>query len=95
MKGYVIFQEDVFDEQAFERYKSMSPTSIEKYGGEFVVRGGDIDVLEGAFEHGRVVIIAFPSVDRAREWDHSDEYAEARKLRLGISSGQAIIVPGV
>ena len=94
MKGYVIFQEDVLDQEGFEQYKAMSPTSIQKYGGEFVVRGGDIDVLEGEFKHGRVVVIAFPSVEQAKAWYHSDEYAEAKALRVKVSRGQAIVVPG-
>ena len=95
MKGYVIFQEDVFDQEEFERYKTMSPASIEKFGGEFVVRGGDIEVLEGGFNHGRIVVLAFPTVDQARTWYHSDEYSDAKALRLKISSGQAVLVAGV
>ena len=95
MKGYVIFLEDVFDQQEFERYKTMSPGSIQKYGGEFVVRGGDIESLEGDFSYGRIVVIAFPTIEKARAWYHSDEYADAKVLRLKISSGQAVLVEGV
>jgi len=95
MKGYVIFQEDVFDQEAFETYKKLSPQSISAYGGEFIVRGGNIDVLEGDFAHERVVVIAFPSLERARAWYSSEEYADARELRLRISKGTAILVAGL
>ena len=95
MKGYVIFRETVFDQDAFDRYKSMSPGSIEQFGGRFLVRGGPVDVLEGEMAHQRVVIIEFPSVDAARSWYHSEEYADARELRLKISRGDAILVQGV
>ena len=94
MKGYVIFQEDVFDHDAFESYKKLSPRSITAYGGEFIVRGGNIDVLEGEFSHERVVVIAFPSPERARAWYNSEDYADARELRLQISKGSAILVTG-
>ena len=72
----------------------MSPASIAKFDGEFVVRGGPIELLEGQFEWQRVVVIAFPSADRARDWYNSDEYADARALRLKISRGLAILVEG-
>ncbi len=95
MKGYVIFQETVFDQEAFDRYKSMSPKSIEQFGGSFLVRGGPVDVLEGEMSHERVVVIEFPSAEAARAWYHSDEYADARDLRLKISRGDAILVQGI
>ena len=95
MKGYIIFQEDVFDPAAFEDYKALSPQSIAKFGGEFIVRGGPIESLEGDFAYGRVVIIAFPSPEAARAWYHSEDYAEARALRLKISKGEAILVEGL
>ena len=95
MKGYVIFQETVFDQEEFDRYKSMSPRSIEKFGGSFLVRGGPVDVLEGVMSHERVVVIEFPSVEAARSWYQSDDYADARDVRLQISRGDAILVQGV
>ena len=94
MKSYVIFQEDILDQAAFETYKQLSPQSIAKFGGEFVVRGGPIDVLEGDFAHERVVVIAFPSAQHARAWYGSEDYAEAKDLRLRISRGSAILVEG-
>lgn len=94
MTAYVIFQETIHDGQAFERYKQLSPASINKFGGQFVVRGGDIETLEGSFAHERVVIIAFPDAEHARQWHQSEEYAEAKAMRLKISSGDAILVQG-
>ncbi len=95
MKGYIIFQENVFDKEGFEKYKLMSPDSIARYGGEFVVRGGEIEVLEGKFDFERVVVIQFPSVEQARSWYFSDEYEEAKEFRLKISAGQAVLVQGL
>lgn len=95
MKGYVLFQEDVFDKEGFENYKVLSTESIKNFDGEFVVRGGDIQTLEGNFQYERVVIIAFPSIDQARAWYDSEEYSDARQLRLKISKGQAILIHGI
>ena len=95
MRAYFIFQEEISDKEAFEEYKKMSPESIKKYGGEFVVRGGDVEVIEGVFDFERVAILAFPSFEQARAWYNSEEYAEAKELRLKISKCQAILVQGI
>ncbi len=95
MKGYVIFLEDVFDAAEFERYKQMSPHSIRQYGGKFIIRGSDIEMLEGTFNKSRVVVLEFPSVQAARDWHASDDYADAKDLRLKISKCDAILVAGV
>ena len=95
MKAYFIFQEEILDKKAFEEYKKMSPESIKKYGGEFVVRGGDVEVLEGSFDFERVAVLVFPSLEQAKAWYNSEEYAEAKELRLKISKCQAILVQGI
>ena len=66
-----------------------------KFGGEFIVRGGEIETLEGDFTHERVVVIAFPTMEAARSWYRSDDYADARDLRLKISRGDAVLAGGV
>jgi uncharacterized protein (DUF1330 family) len=50
--------------------------------------------LEGPPENDRVVVIEFPSVERAREFWSSPEYSEARSKRLGAATGQFILVDG-
>jgi len=95
MTAYVIFQETIHDLRTFDEYKNLSPDSIGKFGGHFIVRGGSIDVLEGEFHQERVVVIAFPDAESARAWHQSDEYADAKAMRLEISSGDAILVEGV
>lgn len=95
MKGYILFQEDVFDQATFEKYKELSSASLVEYGGNFIVRGGQFNVLEGDFAHERVVIIEFPTVAQAEAWYDSEGYAAAKKLRLKASKGQAILITGV
>ena len=95
MPGYVYFQEDIFDPERFEEYKKQSVKSIAQYGGKFIARGGEVQVLEGDFNFSRVVIIEFPSVQAAREWHESPEYAAAKALRREISKGEAVLVEGV
>jgi uncharacterized protein (DUF1330 family) len=95
MPAYVIANVDVKDPVRYEDYKKMVPSSITKYGGKFVARGGKIDVLEGDWQPTRLVIIEFPSAERAREWWHCEEYAEAKALRQATSKGTLLILEGV
>jgi len=95
MKGCFIFQEDVFDEAEFERYRTLSPQSIKKYGDEFIVRGGEVEALEGAFNFQRLVSAAFASVGSAKPWFHSADYAFAKEQRPKISKGDALSVADV
>jgi uncharacterized protein (DUF1330 family) len=79
----------------YEDYKKMSPVSIQKYGGRFIARGGKAEVLEGTWQPKRLVLLEFPSVERAREWWASEDYRPAKELRQATSSGDMIVVEGL
>lgn len=95
MPAYVIAHIDVKDPVRYEDYKRMSPISIGKFGGKFIARGGTTEVLEGSWEPKRLVLLEFPSVERAREWWASDDYAPAKALRQATSYGEMDIVDGI
>ena len=95
MPAYVIAHIDVKDPVRYENYKKMSPVSIEKFGGRFIARGGKTEVLEGSWQPKRLVLLEFPSVERAREWWASDDYRPARDLRQATSTGDLIVVEGL
>ena len=95
MPAYVIAHIDVKDPVRYEDYKAMSPVSIKKFGGRFIARGGQTEVLEGTWQPKRLVLLEFPSVEMAREWWASDDYAPAKALRQATSSGDMIIVDGL
>ena len=94
MTAYVIYQADVLDPDQYAKYREKSPATLTAAGGEFLVRGGDIEVLEGETPLGRTVVIEFESMDAARAWYHGDGYTEARKLRAGAANANAYIVDG-
>ena len=89
MAAYVIANIDVKDPVRYQDYIKMSPVSIAKFGGRFVARGGKTEVLEGEWVPKRLVLLEFPSVERAREWWASDEYAPAKALRQATSVRRA------
>ena len=95
MAAYVIAHIDVKDPVQYEDYKKMSPVSIGKFGGRFIARGGAVEVLEGAWEPKRLVLLEFPSAEAAREWYASEDYAPAKALRQATSTGDLVMVEGV
>jgi len=95
MAGYLIVQIDVEDADTYEEYKVQVPTIIEKFGGEYLVRGGAMEVVEGEWPWPRLVVLKFPSVEQAKAFHSSIEYEGAKALRQSASKGNAVIVEGV
>lgn len=95
MAAYIIAEVEVRDKDRYETYKRMVPPTLALYGGRFVVRGGEVETLEGEWEPGRVVILEFPSAERAKAWWASEEYAEAKALRQATARTRMILVAGV
>ena len=95
MAGYVIGTVNVKDPERYERYKSMVVPTVEAYGGRYLVRGGEVQGIEGSWSPPRVVVLEFESAERAREWWASDEYAEAKALRHATADSEMIIVGGI
>jgi uncharacterized protein (DUF1330 family) len=94
MKAYVIAAETVNDAAMFQRYREAVPPTVAPFGGQFVVRGGNLSVLEGEWPHPRLVIIEFPSREAAEGWYRSEAYQKVISLRLNSTSGNVIIVDG-
>jgi len=94
MPAYIVVEVEVHDLQQYEDYKEMVPASLEAYDGHFIVRGGKVETLEGEWSPKRMVIVEFPSVEKAKAWWSSEEYAEAKALRQATARTQMIVVEG-
>lgn len=95
MSAYVIVEVDVHDPVTYEGYKLQTPESITKYGGRFVVRGGHAETLEGDWAPKRIVVVEFESLEQAKRWWSSPEYAPVKALRHRTASSRMIVVEGV
>ena len=95
MSAYVIVEIDVHDPVLYEEYKKLTPISIAPYGGKFVVRGGEAHTLEGDWKPKRIVVLEFPSVEKAREWWDGPVYRESRAILQRAAHTKMIVVPGV
>jgi uncharacterized protein (DUF1330 family) len=95
MPAYVIVETDIHDPEQYERYKAASPAAVAGGGGRFVVRGGELAVLEGDWHPKRLVVLEFEDLDTARRWYESENYQEAKKLREGAANLNMVAVEGV
>ena len=93
--GYVIAQITVTDPETYPKYVALVQPILDKFGGEFLVRGGRSESYEGTPPGERNVVIRFPSYEAARAWYHSEDYAEAKALRMSASTSVQTIVEGV
>jgi uncharacterized protein (DUF1330 family) len=95
MAAYVVVEIDVQDAVTYEKYRALAPASIAAYGGRYLVRGGATEPLEGSWRPPRFVILEFPSMDRARAWWSSPEYAAARALRQASAQTEMLLAEGL
>jgi uncharacterized protein (DUF1330 family) len=94
MSAYLIAHLDVTDAAKYEAYRTAVPAVIELFGGRYLVRGGAVEVLEGAWQVPRLVILTFDNMDQARLFYRSPEYQEVLPLRLAAAKGDVVLVEG-
>lgn len=95
MAAYVIAEVNVTNPTLYDEYRKLVPATLEKYGGRFAVRGGAVEPKEGGWAPARFVVVEFPTMELARKWYHSPEYAPALALRHKAADSRLILVDGV
>ena len=93
--GYVIAQLKVTNSENYKEYVNKVTDIVKKFDGEYLVRNGEFQSVEGEMKFPRLVIIKFPTYEKALEWYNSDEYKPVKKIRLENSEGSNIIVKGI
>ncbi len=95
MTAYVIVDIEVTDPDGYKEYVKLAPEAVKLYGGKYIARGGQNETLEGNWQAKRLVILEFPSVEQAKSWLISTEYAPARKLRHQHAHTNMVVVEGL
>jgi uncharacterized protein (DUF1330 family) len=93
--AYYIAHFEPKERDAIKPYSSQVAATFEPFGGRFVVRGGQIASLEGDPPKGHMVMIAFPSLEKAQAWFTSPAYAQIKPIRHRAGSTRAYIVEAV
>lgn len=92
--GYVIAEEDVTDPGTLQKYVDRVPETLAPFNHHYVVVSTKIQTLEGDPAKG-VVVIAFDSVEKAREWYDSPAYQAIKPIRQSAARSRIFIVGGV
>jgi uncharacterized protein (DUF1330 family) len=94
MPAYLIAEIEVTDLAAYEDYKKLTPAAIARYGGRFLVRGGKVEGREGNWSPQRLIVVEFPTMERARAFYDSPEYAPALAIRKRAARSRLLLVEG-
>ncbi len=94
MPAYLLVRAKISDMEQYQRYMRLTPAIAKKYGGEFVIRGGDKTVLEGPPVPERIVLLRFESVEAVERMYNSDEYQAAIKVREGAAEASFVVLEG-
>ena len=95
MAAYVIVDVRVTDPAKFEEYRKLVPPTIAAFSGRYLARGGRAEMLEGGWDPERVVILEFPTLERAREWWASAAYRRPKEMRQQCATTRMIVVESV
>jgi uncharacterized protein (DUF1330 family) len=95
MAAYLIVDVDIKDPAAYETYKAQVPAFIAKHGGEYLVRGGGMEVLEGDWRPTRLVLFRFPDRAAVKAFLADPGYQPLAALRHGIARTDMVVVDGL
>ncbi|MEZ4946844.1 MAG: DUF1330 domain-containing protein [Cyclobacteriaceae bacterium] len=95
MPAYIIVDVEITNANEYEEYKKHTPGSLVPYEGKFLTRGGVVENLEGDWKPSRLVILEFPSMEKAKAWWNSPGYAPAKLIRQRASKTQMIVADGI
>ena len=90
--AYVIINMKVTDPALYRQYMATAPAAVKAAGGEYLVRGGHVDVLEGDWQPDRVAMLRFPSLQAATAFYNGEMYCAARATRLNATEFFNMIV---
>ena len=95
MSAYLIADVEITNESVYAQYRERMTPTLDAYGGKFVARGGEIEVIGGSWNPQRLAIVAFDNMEQARAWLASPEFKELDDMRTSSSNINLVLVEGV
>ena len=95
MAAYLIVDLEVHDSDGFQKYREGVGALIAKHGGEYLVRGGEFEVIEGGWQPHRLVLFRFPNRQAIRDFFADPDYAALKDIRCKTAKTVAVAVDGV
>lgn len=95
MSVYVLAQLSIHDRETYDRYASRFMAVLSRYEGHLLAADEAPTVLEGPWEHQKVVLLEFPGRGEMESWSGSTEYLDIAKDRLASTTGCVLQVAGL
>lgn len=96
MSAFLIVDTKIINTDEYEKHKVLARPIVERYGGIYRARGGEIDALEtDLWTPTRIVIIEFPDIQSARAFANSEEYKPVKSLRHNNATCTLAIIEGI
>ncbi len=94
--AYIIVDMLISDMEQYKQYMALAPAAVAAAGGEYLVRGGRFETMEGQWAPGRIAMLRFPSYDAAKAFYDGEMYSAARAKRAGTTEFfNMVLVEGV
>ncbi len=94
--GYVVVDMQISDMEQYKQYMAAAPVAVAAFGGEYLVRGGRFEALEGDWQPARMAMLRFPSYEQAKAFYDAEQYRAARAKRAGATEFfNMVLVEGV
>ena len=94
MSALLIVDITVHDTERYKEYVELVPSLIEKHDGKYLVRGGNVEVVEGNWQPERLIVLEFPSVASARAFLEDPDYQPVAEIRHAAASTNLVIAEG-
>ncbi len=94
MAAYLIADITVNDPDKYQEYVRLVPAFIEKHGGSYKVRGGEVDCREGTWTPQRLIVLEFPSRKDAIAFLEDPDYQRVASIRQASTTTNLIVVDG-
>jgi uncharacterized protein (DUF1330 family) len=95
MAVYVVAQGRIENPEALARYVEQAIPTIGAHGGRIVAFDETPEVIEGAVDLPRTVIVEFQTREAFRAWYDSPEYQAILPMRLEAAPGTLIVANGL
>ena len=95
MSAYVVADIEITDPAGFEKYRDGVASLVEQFGGRYLVRGGEHEVREGDWQPKRIVILEFPTMEKAKLFYDGPEYADLKAMCIAATNSNLVVVEGV
>lgn len=92
MAVYVVSRVDISDPERMAAYMQAAPATVEAFGGRYIIRTGNIEVIEGDQTCDRMVVLEFPTRDQVLAWYNSEIYRPLRDLRWQVAKASIVLL---